>query len=364
MTHPYLHTDVIFHPNWWHKNYGLTFDRGFFYDPKRRVNQEKQMRELLYERFGDLGLGRQNAPRRPFIGPVILGSGYFVQEILGCEIRYNEDSNPWVISPKLTEAQTWKLKTPENVEDTPPMKALYALMQSLEDEFGYLQGDVPMHSVVNMAFDLRGQDYFLDLIENPDLVEHFHAVIARTIYEVGRRIKARTGTISLSVCRLTAGFMPDLFTIPNCTLQMISPEHYRQYLKKHDTWLGEKIPPMGIHHCGNNAHRYAKDYADTGAIYMDVGCGSDIKICREAFKDRWLSLRMDPVKLMHYTAAEAAEATEALLEEHGAPFDRLAVKCDNIDYGTPDEAIRAMFETVARYRGDRENPIPRAYEVA
>jgi hypothetical protein len=53
-----------------------------------------------------------------------------------------------------------------------------------------------------------------------------------------------------------------------------------------------------------------------------------------------------------------------LLEAHGTPFDRLAVKCDNIDYAMPDEAIRAMFETVARYRGDRENPISRAYEVA
>jgi hypothetical protein len=67
---------------------------------------------------------------------------------------------------------------------------------------------------------------------------------------------------------------------------------------------------------------------------------------------------------MRYTATEATAATEALLEEHGAPYDRLAVKCDNIDYGTPDEAIRAMFETVARYRGDHANPIPRAYEVA
>ena len=75
---PYLHTDVVFHPNWWYKNYGLTFDRSFFYDPTRRVNQERQMRALLYERFGDLGLGCQNAPRRPIIGPVILGSGYFI----------------------------------------------------------------------------------------------------------------------------------------------------------------------------------------------------------------------------------------------------------------------------------------------
>jgi hypothetical protein len=160
MQAPYLPADVIFHPNWWNKNYGLTFDRDFFYDPTRRVNQEKQMRKLLYERFGDLGLGCQNAPRRPIIGPVILGSGYFIQEILGCEIRYNDDSNPWVISPKLTESQAWQLKAPENVEDTPTMKALYALMGKLEGEFGYLEGDVPMHSVVNVALDLRGQNYF------------------------------------------------------------------------------------------------------------------------------------------------------------------------------------------------------------
>ena len=46
MALPYLHADVVFHPNRWYKNYGLTFDRGFFYDPTRRVNQEKQMREL------------------------------------------------------------------------------------------------------------------------------------------------------------------------------------------------------------------------------------------------------------------------------------------------------------------------------
>ena len=66
----------------------------------------------------------------------------------------------------------------------------------------------------------------------PDLAEHLHAVIAQTIYEVGRRIKAVTGTVSLSICRITAGFKPELLTIPNCNLQMISPDHYRQFLKK------------------------------------------------------------------------------------------------------------------------------------
>lgn len=361
---PYLHADVVFHPNWWNKNYGLTFEREFCYDPDRRVWQEQKMRQLLYERFGDLGLGQKKASRRPIIGPVILGTGYFIQDILGCEIRYNEDSNPWVIPPNLSEDETWKLSVPEDIESTPPMKALSALMDALEDEFGYLEGDVPMHSVVNVALDLRGQDYFLDLILRPDLADHLHGVIARTINEVGRRVKSRTGTVSLSICRLTAGFKPDMLTIPNCNLQMISPEHYRQFLKKYDIWLGENLSPMGIHHCGNNAHKFAKDYADTGAIYLDVGCGSEIKVCRKAFRDRWLSLRLDPVKMMHYTAKDATAATKALLEEHGTPYDRLAIQCANVDYGTPDEAIRAMFNAVARYRVDRDNPIPQAYRVS
>jgi len=103
---PYLHADVVFHPNWWNKNYGLTFEREFFFDPSRRVWQEQKMRQLLYERFGDLGISQKEAPRRPIIGPTILGTGYFIQEILGCETRFNEDSNPWVVSPSLTEEET------------------------------------------------------------------------------------------------------------------------------------------------------------------------------------------------------------------------------------------------------------------
>jgi hypothetical protein len=34
-----------------------------------------------------------------------------------------------------------------------------------------------------------------------------------------------------------------------------------------------------------------------------------------------------------------------------------------MDYGTPDEAIRAIFHTVARYRGRRENGLAQAYRI-
>jgi len=139
MTKPYLPVDVVFHPNWWHKNYDLTFEWDFFYNPERRVQQEQQMRRLLYERFGDLGLGQKDAPRRPIIGPILMGSGYIAQEILGCQVNYQEDGNPWVLPRNLTEAEVWDLDAPEDIENTPSMKNLLSLMDALETEFGYLQ---------------------------------------------------------------------------------------------------------------------------------------------------------------------------------------------------------------------------------
>jgi hypothetical protein len=364
MTEPYLPIDVVFHPAWWNKNYGLVFDRDFFYEPERRVSQEQRMRQLLFERFGDLGLGQASAPRRPIIGPILMGSGYIIQEILGCEITYLEDGNPRVVPRKMSQAEAWELQVPENIELAPAMRPLVALMDALEAEFGYLQGDVPLHSLINVGIDLRGEDYFIDLIENPELIAHLHTVISRTIYEVARYVKARTGSTSISVNRTIASFDPSILTLPNCSLQMISPEMYEQHFLEYDIWMGRQLPPVGFHHCGDNAHLFAPHYAKAGAVYLDVGCGSDIAACRAALPDAWLGLRLDPVKMLHSTANQAAAAVEKVLEEHGEPWTKVALCSINMDYGTPDEAIRAMFQTVAHHRGNRPSGIERAYQVA
>lgn len=362
MGEPYLPVDVVFHPNWWHKNYGLSFDRDFFYEPVRRVWQEQRMRQLLYERFGDLGLGQNDAQQRPIVGPILMGSGYVVQEILGCEVLYTEDGNPWVLPRNLSKEEVWALKVPEDLESTPPMRAVLSLMNNLETEFGYLQGDIPLHSVINVALDLRGQEYFIDLLEDPPLVAHLNDVISRTIFEVGRRVKARTGSIAISINRIIASFDPSICIIPNCSLQMISPKMYEEHLLRYDAWLGQQLAPLGFHHCGNNAHWFAPLYARAGAVYLDVGWGSDVSACRAALPDAWLSLRLNPVRMLDATPEVAAADTEKLLGAHGAPWTRVAVCCINMDYGTPDEAIRSVFHTVTRYREGRESGIRRAYQ--
>ena len=58
----FLPVEVVFHASWWHRHYGLQFDEGFFFDPDRRVEDERRMRVALSERFGDLGLGEATSP--------------------------------------------------------------------------------------------------------------------------------------------------------------------------------------------------------------------------------------------------------------------------------------------------------------
>ena len=43
-----LPVDIVFHPVWWHRNAGITFDESFFYDARRRVEDERRMEQVLY----------------------------------------------------------------------------------------------------------------------------------------------------------------------------------------------------------------------------------------------------------------------------------------------------------------------------
>ena len=40
-----LPVDIVFHPSWWNKHAGIVFDESFFYDPIRRVEDERRMED-------------------------------------------------------------------------------------------------------------------------------------------------------------------------------------------------------------------------------------------------------------------------------------------------------------------------------
>lgn len=345
----FLPVEIVFHPSWWHRHYGITFDEAFFFDPVKRVESERVMRAALHARFGDVGLGEANAAPRPVIGPVHLAAGFLPSAVLGCKIRYYADASPEVIPANLTDAQVMALQVPD-LETNPAFRKLVALMDALEAQYGFIEGDVNWEGVQNVALNLRGQQLFIDYYENPALARRLLDVCARTIEAMAQYIRRRTGTTSVAVNRIVGAVEPRINLHSNCTVAMISARTYREYLLAYDQQLVRALYPYGIHHCGADMHKVRHEYARVdGAELFDVGWGSDVAACRAALPNAIFSLRLSPVRVTTLTPREVAADVEALLRAAG-PLERAAVCCINLDDRTPDENVRAIFEVVDKYR--------------
>ena len=55
------------------------------------------MERVLYERFGDLGLGQDRDRDVPLIGAVHNAAGFLLSEMLGCRVEYSENAPPLVV---------------------------------------------------------------------------------------------------------------------------------------------------------------------------------------------------------------------------------------------------------------------------
>ncbi len=345
----FLPVEVVFHPSWWNKHYGIKFDERFFFDPLARVERERQMRAALYARFGDLGLGEAHAAPRPVIGPVHLAAGFLPSAVLGCEIKYYDHASPEVIPANLTDAQVMALQVPD-LETNPAFQKLIALMDTLEAQSGKLEGDVNWEGVQNVALNLRGSQLFVDYYENPALARRLLDVCARTIEAMTQYVRRRTGSTSVAVNRIVGAVDSRISLHSNCTVAMISARTYREYLLAYDQQFARDLYPYGIHHCGVDMHKVRAEYAKVdGAEFFDVGWGSDVAACRAALPRAIFSLRMSPVRVATLTRDQVVADVEALLRAAG-PLERAALCCINLDGRTPDENVRAIFEIAEKYR--------------
>jgi hypothetical protein len=201
---------------------------------------------------------------------------------------------------------------------------------------------------LNTALQLRGQQLYLDMLEDEGLVEHLFGVIAETQIAVAEYVRARTGTASVAVNRSILNVDPRIYVHGNCSVQMISPALYRERLLPWECRLARRLAPFGIHHCGHNLQRFAVAYAETGPVFCDVGWGSDVARSGAALPGAFLNLRLSPVRLLGCTAGEARRDALELLLAAGRR-SHVGLCSINMDYGTPDENVGAIFEAAREF---------------
>ncbi len=344
----FIPIELVFNPNWWYRTAGISFDRSFYFDAETRISNDVTMRRVLYERFGEMGMGESDPQPRPIIGSQHVAGGFVIPALLGAEIQFAKDAAPQPLPMTMDVGQIEAFEKPD-FRSTWPMNVFIAQMDALEAEWGYVVGGMNTDGLLNAAYHLYGQNLFVDFYEAPDRVRRLLRLIGDLIVDVALYIRQRTGDCSIAVNRMVEHVDPLLFFHANCSVQMISPRSYREIHLAVEQGMAERIQPYGIHHCGDNLHRMAPVYAELPLTMVDVGWGSDVTAVREALPGVFLNLRLDPVRMLQATAEEITADTEGLLKAAG-PLENVGVCCINMDYGTPDENIWALYEVVERIR--------------
>ena len=242
------------------------------------------------------------------------------------------------------------LRAPD-IRNTWPMNLLIEQMDALQARFGYVSGDLNTGGTFNTASEQRGNELFLDLVEDPELTDHLFDVVSTTTIDVSRCMRSRTGTTSIAVNRSITSVDRTLHMVSNCSVSMMSPALYEKRVLPYDLRIAEAMAPVGIHHCGSNLHRFGAQYSRLRPRFLDVGAGSDVEACDRLFPDAFLNLRVNPVRMLQQSESEMFEEVLGLLRACGRTTN-VGVCCINMDGETPDANVKAMFAAVAEY--DRE----------
>jgi hypothetical protein len=344
-----LPAEVVFHPSWWHAHAGITFDEDFFYDPRRRVADERKMEQVLYEKFGDLGLGGDRARDLPVLGPVHIAAGYLLSEMLGCRVEYRDDAPPLVVPAG---RQDLALDV-EAAFASPAFLKLKRLADGLRRAHGRVVGDVNWGGILNLALDLRGQEILLDIVDRPGDVRAFFGRLAEVIDRFTSYVEGETGTTSISVNRTVRHIRPPVFLHSECALTMISAEHYESFIMPFDRGWSLGRRPFGIHTCGPDPHRFADAFAKLPHLdFLDVGWGGGLGPLREKLPRTFLNIRLSPVEIADQSVEDIRQAIRARVAASGDP-GLTGVCCINMDDRVSDAKVRAIFETVLALRSER-----------
>jgi hypothetical protein len=339
----------VFHPSWWHKHAGIVFDEDFFYNPRRRVEDERKMERVLYERFGDLGLGEDRDRDLPVVGPVHNAAGYLLSEMIGCRVEYKEDGPPQVIPAQQSDFAI----DVDGAFEGPAFNRLWALVEALKKAYGHVIGDVNWGGILNLALDRRGQDIFLDMVDRPKEVNVFLDRIAEIVDRFTAYVEGETGTTSISVNRTVRHIIGPVFLHSECALTMISAGHYESFILPYDAAWSLRRRPFGIHYCGSDPHRFADILAKIPHLdFLDVGWGGDLAVLRAKLPRTFLNIRLSPVEIVDQSIEDIRRAIETRVAASGNPY-LTGVCCINMDDRVADDKVRAIFETAFALRREK-----------
>jgi hypothetical protein len=270
---------------------------------------------------------------------------YPIPHAFGIPLIYGDDRWP-VLHPehKLSVQQIERLEA-KTVLKSPVVEDIFRQMDIIKANWGVIDGYLNWQGVLNTAFNLRGQEIFIDILEKPDLVRFFFSVITEVMIKLAQ---------SVQEYQRATGFAVDQLSVANCVVNMISPQTYAELVRPFDAQIAESFESFGVHTCEWDITPYIEVLATLPKLgYLDMGMTSDLRRVRETFPETYRAVLYDLVKLEEGSLEEIRTDMEKIFEDL-APCDLVLVA---IQASTPDERVKALIDICAGIaeKGDRED---------
>ncbi|MGQ9778943.1 MAG: uroporphyrinogen decarboxylase family protein [Bacillota bacterium] len=325
-----------FEPAWFHRRLGIDFSARWHQDPLYRFECLTRMKAELHRLFPfvpDWDLSRQEDCA------TISGcyGAYVIPAAFGFPLRYAADRWPVLDESraKLTPAEIERLDV-ESVLSSPFVSELFTQMEAIASRWGKIHGYLNWQGVLNNAFHLRGQDLFLDMYDRPDLVHHLLGVVCEVMIRLARMVQER---------QRRSGFIIDQLDVSNCTINMISPAQYREFVYPYDKRIAESFMRFGVHTCNWDATPYLSELARLPKVgYIDMGLATDLALAKRMFPEARRAVLYSPVRLLEASLAEI-EADMTKIWHELAPCE---VVMADIQAETPDDRVVALYEICRR----------------
>lgn len=342
----YLRLSLGFTPKWYRENLGIDFSEEWHLDPLYRYKALSQMKTALEELFpGHPVPGTENFKQEDRTSQeaekavsasisgvygIMLMSG-----IYGIQLVYRKDNWP--------DAVSGSRKTKEELKDLPEFDEEYLLklpivqnlfkqMEVIHNEWGPIHGYLNYQGTLNIAMKVMGSEIFTEMILDPDFVYSFLAHISRTIERISKMVQAK---------QRESGFSVNLLSMSNCTVSMISPEQFRDFVLPHDKRLSYEYERFGMHTCNWVVDPYREEIRKIERMgYIDTGAHSDLKAVNELFPHARRAVIYTPGEIESKSENELYRDFDAIRRDYG-PCD---VVLADVESTVDDKRIRNVIE--------------------
>ncbi len=325
-----MRVSLGFEPAWYHQRCGVDFSERWHTAPYYRYETLKRMKEELVKAFP--GVPYWKLSRTDDLATLSGCYGaYPLPYIFGLALRYAPDRWPVLEEKRLSVQEIEQLDVPKILE-SPVVEEIFWQMEIIEKEWGKIHGYLNWQGVLNNAFNIRGQDIFLDFYERPDFVRHFFSIITEVMIQLAQRVQER---------QRRSGFYINQLSVSNCVMDMISPKTYKTFVYPYDKKIAEGFERFGVHTCNWNVSPYIDVLHELPKMgYLDMGITSDMTKVKQMFPDTRRAVLYSPVKLQDATIDEIRKDMQKIYHEL-APCDVIMA---DIQASTPDKRVNELLE--------------------